>query len=36
VEKKLVVKVAGKLTTGAMGRVKEELKNILGLKQGSL
>ncbi len=34
VEKKLVVKVAGKLTSEAMGRVKEELRCVLGLKPG--
>jgi len=32
VEKKLVVKVAGRLTAEAMDRVREELKSILGLE----
>ena len=32
VEKKLVIKVAGRLTTKALDKVKEELKRVLGLK----
>ena len=32
VEKKLVIKVVGRLTTKALNKVKEELKRILGLK----
>ena len=32
VEKKLVIKVVGRLTTKALDKVKEELKRVLGLK----
>ena len=32
IEKKLIIKIAGRLTSEALDKVREELKNIFGLK----